>query len=133
MDILGIPKDNKLLLSVVCATALWVLFAFTRPKKKKDTKKYSVVIDEKERIRRAPESPHKVGISTSLTATGLSHPPVLVRESARTLKLSVRLDCTGSSTRQFAHEKFIHQCCALTFYTSLSYIYFSILLVLPSF
>ncbi len=92
MDILlGIPKNN-VFLGIVFATTIWALFAFTRPKKKKvDTKKYSVVVDAKELIRRAPESPDKVGISTSLIATGLlSHPPVLlVRESASTLILSV--------------------------------------------
>ncbi len=81
MDMFGIPMD-KFLLSSACGYVLWLYFALTHPKKrKKDTKKYSVVVDEKERIRRAPESPDKVGISTSLTATsGVISSPFFAHE-----------------------------------------------------
>ncbi len=54
---------------ITCNTILWVFYIVTKPKRKKDMKRYSIVVDEKERIRRAPESPDEVGTFTSLTAT----------------------------------------------------------------
>ncbi len=60
----------ELLFSIItCNAIVWLFYIVTNPKRKKDTKRYSIVVDEKERIRRAPESPDEVGNFTSLTAT----------------------------------------------------------------
>eukprot|EP01084_Bolivina_argentea_P254709 428269_1 len=51
----------ELLFSIItCNAIVWLFYIVTNPKRKKDTKRYSIVVDEKERIRRAPESPDEL-------------------------------------------------------------------------